>query len=308
MHRLPQFVTGSILPNLSLLEQLLKTDDIARAAMTRSRLTESLLWLHLGVELGSFPEEASSEVYTTHFIPLFGSLISQREQAREEMRQSRIYVAHSPESEALVLSFPRFAAVLVEKAMRGEDVFRAERLEFSYAGSLTPAFQALLIMASNLALSRDINAFIYYVNFVDHGTWAELWEQDFGPTEVFATQTELRAPPAAHICAGFLQLWGYATKLKEFFGNLEGRITPSQTDLFKFRQRAREIQSWILNLRSGQVSSRFDEVRRKLNQGLDADVSKGRIGSESAKLVQESMDSAFEFWFAAAPALEPLEA
>jgi hypothetical protein len=307
MHRLQQFLAGSILPDLSSLEQFVKKGEGAGAAMIRSRLTENLLWLHLGAELGAFPGEASSDVYTAHFIPLFESLISRGK--RNAMLQNWIYVAHSVESEALIFSFPRFAAVLVEKAMRGEDVFGAERSEFRDADSLRPAFQALLIMASNLATCRDITDFIYHVNFVDDGAWVKEWEQDFGPREVLAAQTQRGGPSAAHICAGFLQLWGYATKLQDFFGNLEGRSTLSQTDLFKFRQRAREIQSWILNLRSAQTSSRFDEIRRKVNQGLDADVGEGKIiAPDSARFIQESMDSAFEFWFTAAPALEPSEA
>jgi len=86
MHRLQEFAFGQVLPNLTLLRELEGAGHEALAAMVRARLTESLLWLHLGVETGSFPEGASSDVYRAFFEDFFGSLRSKDASARREMR------------------------------------------------------------------------------------------------------------------------------------------------------------------------------------------------------------------------------
>ncbi|HXX20942.1 MAG TPA: hypothetical protein VEJ46_16185 [Candidatus Acidoferrum sp.] len=103
-----------------------------------------------------------------------------------------------------------------------------------------------------------------------------------------------------------MQLWGYATSIKDFFGNLEGRKAIPFDDLFKFRQRAREMQSWMLNLRSAQTAARFDKVRRRINDGIDGDVRSRVVDSGAAELILDSIDSAFEFLFSTTPTLEPL--
>lgn len=138
MHRLDDFVVRRVLPDLEALNQQPSGD--AKSATLRSRLTESLLWLHLGAEIGSFPQQASNEVYEACFRPFVESLSSQ------ETGQMRIYVAHSRESGSLILSFPRYVRILIERAMRGEEIVSIERCEFSSPQNMRASFQVLLIM------------------------------------------------------------------------------------------------------------------------------------------------------------------
>lgn len=107
---------------------------------------------------------------------------------------------------------------------------------------------------------------------MDQDTWNRGWSYDFGAGDVTGSQDQNGGAVAPQSCAGFFELWGYAARLKEFFASLEGRSSVNLSDLFKLRDRAREIQSWMLNLRSRQISSRFDAVRQKVNEGIDSDV------------------------------------
>ena|SRR5713101_1167956 len=124
MHRLEQFVVGILLPNISQLPKVsdLEThpdmferiggseeafgslseaqepaegEDAAWLGEIRAEIIESFLWLHLGVEIGSFSEEFSRAVYETYLAPFFKSLLSRNRRVLDQMRFDDIYVAHS---------------------------------------------------------------------------------------------------------------------------------------------------------------------------------------------------------------------
>jgi hypothetical protein len=301
MHRLQNFLFTNVLPPLLALSE---SKEDTRAAMLRSQLAESFLWLHLGVELGSFPEEASEELFRTYFVPWFNSLLSREEGKRQSMRDRSLYVAHSPESEALILTFPRFASILIEQAMRGENIFLTERNNFRNPNLLSSVFQSLLILTSNFSANPAIEHFILMVNFVDLQTWERQWTADVGAEEELISKEHVVRGLSSPLCVGFVELWRYATRLRELFDDLAGRVEIARSDRFNLRQRAREIQSWNLNLRSAETASRFDQVRRKVMQEIEKELLPYR-NDGSAVSIQESIDDAFQFWFSAAPALEP---
>jgi hypothetical protein len=308
MHRLQTWLTVKVEPDLELLEILVSDGRDAGARMIRAQLVESFLWLHLGAEVGAFPEEAAFGVYAEYFLPFFRSLISKSQRAREEMSGNRIYVAHSRESESLILTFPRFARILIEKAMREEGVFSTELCDFSNTRSLISTFQTLLLLTSSLDAERSVQQFIFQLNFVLEKTWSESWLEGCDSEQVMAVNDVRNSPPSAITCAGFLRLWGYAASVRDLFENLDNRRGISREDLFKLRQRVREIQSWRVNLNSAQAAARFDSVRSRIRHGIDEDVRSGTVNSDIAYQVKQSLDDAFAFWFATSPALEPVEA
>jgi hypothetical protein len=305
MHRLAAFVTERILPDLNVLEAATLQRNHGIAKVFRSRLVENFLWLHLGTELRAFPSDASLGVFDKFFIPFFESLLSRDERKLASMHENKLYVAHSADSEALLYSFPRFAVILIELAMRGQkDIFSHEPNKFSRPSYLTSPFQTLLGLGSEVIKDPDILEFIYQINFADHETWDRAWESD-RLSEVFITSSRIRVSQSPSISAGFIKLWGYVAQVKHFFSNLGDREDLPREDVFKLQQRAREIQSWQINLRSVDNTTRFDRVRLRMSERIERDVDADRIKAKAASLIQDSMDTAFEFWFHAAPMLQP---
>jgi hypothetical protein len=108
MHRLQQFTVGTIAPELDKLRLHPTIENDPSAAMVSFSMIEAFLWLHLGVEVGAFPTQASDDVYKAYYLPFFQSL-------------SR---AHSFQSSAIYLALPEFARALIGKAMRQEMPFK----------------------------------------------------------------------------------------------------------------------------------------------------------------------------------------
>ena len=161
MHRLQTFLTEVLFPTLSALSTEATTSKPQQLSLMRREVVEHVLWLHLGTEIGAFPYRQSRKIYTAYLGPFFQSLVSRDLDERAAMAAGRVYVAHSEESRALVLGLPRYANILVEKAMRSEDIFESERLEFRNAQSLSGLFQTLLLLHSRFAVSETVRQFTY---------------------------------------------------------------------------------------------------------------------------------------------------
>lgn len=308
MDRLEQFVARNLIPEVRLLRLCSSSRDPAGAELSRSAVIELFLWLHVGTELGAFSLGQSRQVYATHLHPFFESLISSDSDERQNMRNNHIYVAHSAESLSLVRQFPRFVDVLIEKGMRGEDVFLSELAGFQTPPNrLIPAFQTLLLLSSDLALDRTVREFTRQVSFAGNDEWRRNWEPNCDWKELLAAQYEGRsdASTTARTLTGFLKLWGYAAKMKEFFANLEGHASVSRTpDTFLLRDRVRAMQRWRINLGSRETSQRFEQIRERVYQGMESDAR--NVSTQVVQMIQESMGTAFEFWFDVRPALSPV--
>ena len=187
--------------------------------------------------------------------------------------------------------------------MRKEDIFSIERLEFSNSGVLRSSVQTLIMLTSQAVHLRPLAEFVHGVNFVEQAKWDADWNDEFPVADIIESQQGSKTI-APQICAGFLQLWGHASKLTECFGRFKEHRDFSREDIFKLQQRTREIQSWMLNLSSRQTSSRFEQVRSAVTRGIDSE----RIPYRAKQIAQESMDSVFESWFAATPELETVDA
>ena len=186
MHRFEDFIVRRVLPDYVSLKERQVGDSWG--AMLRCRLVEHMLWLHLGVEVGVFPAEPAEEFYTSFFQIFFRSLLSQDPQRLEEMKKGQLYVAHSEESNSLILTFPRFARILIERAMRKEDIFSIERLEFSNSGVLRSSVQTLIMLTSQAVHLRPLAEFVHGVNFVEQAKWDADWNDEFPVADIIESQ------------------------------------------------------------------------------------------------------------------------
>jgi hypothetical protein len=303
MHRLEDFLARRVLPDLN---SLRSSDDRGLKAMFRSRLIESTMWLHLGTDLGSFPRPAAGEVYDNCLRVFFHSLLADDEYSLNAMVEQRIYVAHSEESEALMLSFPRLGRILVEKAMRGEDVLSAESSGFRHPDRLRPAFQVLLMLGSKLSQDPAVTQFVYAINFVNDEYWEHSWRQDCNGDDIVAYDKTGEGLTSTQICAGFMHIWGYAERLVHFFSSLRATDGLAPEDVFKFTERARESQGWMVNLNSSVTARRFDQVRERVRNGILFESDRNAQTRKLFEVADQSMNDAFQFWFQLDPEPEVL--
>jgi hypothetical protein len=300
MHRLQQFIIGDLLPSIS---NLADAENAGWRAECRAEIVEIFLWLHLGVETGSFPALPSKDVYDSYLRPFFDSLLPQDDRLREEMRSGPRYVPHSPESNALILGLPRYAKILVEMAMRGDDVFAEERSKFANPGSLQGMFQTLLVLYSAFLQSRSARRFTYEVNFANQNEWEKDWQADCSADNVREAESLTSSSAVALTLAGYLTLWGYGANFNEAFHNLEGSREISRSDIFNLRERITQIQSWRIDLRGRQSSDRFEKIKQKIATEVETEIKTLKIDGRCLVSFNESIDSAFELWGVRSPVL-----
>lgn len=300
MHRLQQFLTTVVLPQTEAYKNFSTNGkDEAKAIMLGVSIVESFLWLHLGTEIGAFPRPASHDIYATYLSPFFQSLVSRDAKARDEMKAYPTYVAHSDRSKGLLQKVAsRFASILVEKAMRQEEIFSSEQAGFSQPGRLRPVFQTFLILHSRLVSNRSVETFTYQINFADDDEWRRNWREDCRPEEVMLADVDFRSTSSS-ICAGYLNLWNYAVKATMVAENFEGDQAVA-SDLFRLTDRLKEMEQWRINRKSKKASERFDDVRVRIMERLDEE-STDSISEVCVREIRNSMDSAFSLWFSAAP-------
>jgi hypothetical protein len=294
LQRLEQFLIGTLLPSVTRASELLRSGEASRLAEARSEVVEAFLWLHLGVEVGAFAEEQSGEIYKQYGLPFFESLLLQEFGEREERPPE--YVAHSEESIALLGTLPRYAAILAEKAMRREEIFGEELLEFDNHDSVHGLFQTLLLFYTSFAANPAVRQFTYELNFADDDAWDRDWETGCSAEDVRKADLSGSGSPIAQTFAGYLAFWGYGAKLREAFENAGEGEEVSASDLFRLRTRTWEIQSWRMNLRSGRAVYRLEKIRQKVEEEIGKEAEQPGIDPECAGLIRRSMDEALELW------------
>jgi hypothetical protein len=293
LHRIQSFVTEILLAPLS--ESAAEPRPSAEWHSLRLReVVEAVLWLHLGTEMGAFPEDVSRSVYDRYLREFFESLLSPDLDARAAMKEGADYVAHSEESKALYIGLPRYARILFEKAMRAEDIFGSELIQLEAPLSLRGLFQTLLLLYTSFARSEAVRRFTYSVTFAPPEDWAEAWNPDIEPAEVVRAELSGSGSPSALVFAGYLAFWGYGARCGDAFERTGTRESASQDDLFRLKNRLQEILKWRIDLRSNVASQRFEKVRSKVTQELERESRQADVSGEAATLIDGSIERALE--------------
>jgi len=323
MHRLEQFIVEILLPPIDRLREIElevledfpdpvgdlsesierpnksavpEGEESAWRAETRAEIIEAFLWLHLGVEIGSFPEEATRAAYKAVLAPFFKSLLSRDDVVLDQLRFGERYVAHSPESQALVLALPRYASILVELAMREEEVFGKEQAGFDDPGGLRSLFQTLSLLYSSFVANPAVRQFTYELNFAEPHVWERDWKKNCTGNEAREADISGSGPPIALTLAGYLNFWGHGARCAELFQGLEGSEEVSTFDIGRLRNRFSELLRWRINLRSRDSTERFERIQEGLVQQLQRETKTLKVDPRGLALLQESMESAFELW------------
>lgn len=295
MHRLETFLTEILQPKLSELASESVRGSAERLALIRGEIIEAFLWLHMGREVGAFPEGASRALYTLYFLPFFESLLSNDLELREAMRKGILDVAHSDESRMIKVELPRYAGILMEDAMRGKDIFETEPLKLGQPTAVSGFCQVLLLLHSSVATSPAVRQFTYAITFAREPEWYQDWKTVITPNEVIEAEFTGIGSPIALALGGYLAFWGYAARCQEAFENIEGREGVRSDDLFRLRTRLQEILRWRINLRRAYAANRYELIYSKVSKAIEEESNQPGVNSAAAKVIQSSIESAFTF-------------
>lgn len=298
MNRLANFLSETLIPLLKAVE---KPYQERLKPMARREVMEALLWLHMGTEVGVFPESASRDFYDRSLLKgFFESLLSTDENERAGMERGKLYVAHSKESRAMRLELPRYAGVLLESAMRGEEIFGRERLNLKDPLAMRGLFQTLLLLYTRFAGSAAARSLTYSLSFATREEWNEFSAAEIRPDEVVRAEWSGSGRGPALVIAGYLSFWGYGARCEEAIARSGVRASMRESagifeeDAFRLKQRLAEILSWRINLRSDEVFKRFEEVRSGVERAVKKESRKEGVDPAAGDRICASIKSAFK--------------
>jgi len=278
-------------PRLDALSNLRDRTEDPRVALLRAEIFESLLWIHLGSDVGIFSRDLTRALYPMYLNNLFSSLRSI--DPKEKANQGPVYVPHSNESRAFYTHLPRSAGILFEKAMSGEDIFDSESLKLSNAPAVQGLCQTLLLLYSAFATSPTVERFTYAVNFATELEWKRFCEVDCTPEEVAQAEFSGSGSPMALVLAGYLALWGYGSRCQDAFAGIEGREGVDRADLVKLQKALQEILRWRVNLSRTYPIKRFERIRSTVSDGIENQSRQPGVSRDAASIIQASMERSF---------------
>jgi hypothetical protein len=294
MHRLQQFVVGTILPEWERVVVNRELSDQSELPMMAVLVIEGFLWLHLGVELGAFPREASEDVYLFYYPPFFRWLKSYRE-TTQIGRDQRSFLQSAP-----YLGLPVFARVLVSKGIdEGQPLYDQPSGVGEIAGLIGP-LQSLLILYSRLCRDTAVRRFLYGIGFQGPDDWRMQWNEQCTAEDLFNAVESTDASPTAMVLAGYIKLCEYARNTNEVMINIEGLGILDSARSFQFRDRIRNIHAWRLDLSSGHTAERFEQIREKVRRMVDQELTSLGLDGD-VKRVQELLESSLERFFQLEP-------
>jgi hypothetical protein len=295
MDDLIQLLDFNLIPELEGLKQSTSSATIDEAAMHRLFITDVFLWMHLGVEIEVFPMKAAEECFDEYLRSFFQSINSSEAGARTGSPTS--YANHSNESWTLILAFPHFAGILIEKAMRGEsNLFSSEQSLFSRPDTLVPMFRSLLLVRDHLQ-HNAVRSFIRAVNFFSAAQWDSLWRENCSPEDVERAEApEFSGLNKASVFAGYLILYRYGLQMKELLETFAKDPHVEPADAIKVGVRVREMQKWIVNLYNRFSSDRLALIQTELTEALEEQARRDEnVSFTFVAAIQKSMEESLNF-------------
>ena len=290
MHRLQQFVVGTILPEWERVVGGRGLGNDSELPMRALLVIESFLWLNLGVELGAFPPEASEDVYSYYYPPFFGWLKSYSE-TRQSGSKPPPFLESAP-----YLGLPTFARNLVSIGLHGGRPLHDQPSGVGEKPGLVDPFQSLLILYSQLCRNSAARRFLYGTGFQGPDDWEIQWNEQCTAADLFNAVETSDASPAAMVLAGYVKLCEYARNVQEVLNNIEGLAILDSARLFQFSDRIRNIHAWRLNLSSGITVKRFEQVQGKIKKMVEQ-VLRDEKFDDDTKSVQGLLENSLDLFF-----------
>jgi hypothetical protein len=298
MHRLQEFAVGTIVPEWERVTRTAEPVDESERAMMALLIIESFLWLHLGVELGAFPRNASEDVFSFYYATTFRWLKSYDDRRPRSQRQPPFL------DSAAYLGLPEFARALVRMSLDGGNPLYERPSGVGERPALVAPFQSLLILYSRLCRDTAARRFLFGIGFQNADDWRTQWSQPCTTEDLFKTFLSAEGSPAAMILLGYTRLSEYARNVNEVLKNIEDLGILDSARLFQFKDRIRNIHAWRLNLSSGDTAQRFDQVREQVDRLMDEALTP-LAPEDDVKRVHELLAKSLELLFDSQPVLEP---
>jgi hypothetical protein len=294
MHRLQQFAVGTIAPEWERVAVTREFQDDSELPMMALLIIESFLWLHLGVELGAFPREASEDVYLFYYAPFFQWLKSYSGN-RPRSRHQPPFLESAP-----YLGLPAFARALVGKGVGEGDPLYDQPSGVGEKPILVAPFQSLLILYSRLCRDTAVRRLLYGIRFQNSDDWGKQWSEQCTAEDLFNAVESAEGSPNAMILSGYMRLSEYARNTNEVLKNIEDLGILDRTRLFEFKDRIRNIQAWRLDLSSGDTSKRLEQVRERIGKMIDEVLVPLGL-KDDVKRVQELLSNSLDLFFIREP-------
>jgi hypothetical protein len=284
VHRFQQYVTGSIIPELTILTEPEAEQDSLRATLSRMFLFEQFLWMHLGLEIGAFSEAPVRAVYEQYFVSFFLSIAG--------WMNISGYTAPTQEGFQPNL-LPNFGRRLFNKAMENDnDMLFAEPVKFEEPATLIGLFQTHLMLRSTVWRHPATRRFLQTLNYATNEEWNSLFAAVAEPAKIIEQhEAENPTPSAALIYTGYLNIFRYASRFKELSDVTKNDNLLKPFDVTSLESRILEIQKWTINLNSGEVFGRFQQVRERFVDMLRSDKDATGI---VANIVEAAIDEALD--------------
>lgn len=209
------------------------------------------------------------------FEPFFRSLSANANSKEEKPSE---FVAHSLVSQELVRDFPDFRYVL-ELQMRfvGAD---SAGLGLRFPELLRKKWSKVMLLELGMLEQPSIEAYIESVRYLPEQKWTRLMQGKPSPEETLraADAEELSTPVVYH---GFLSLLGSISAINDAISDVE--TSEESADSTQMREYVRNAINWRLDIRSPQVTKRFELLRKY----VIADASQEVFGAGRYKLREQ---------------------
>lgn len=288
MQQLIEFVNRYVMGERNTWRKARTQGRPAEIGKASAGLFEAFLWLHAGVEVGSFPEAPAFAVFQGYFSEYFQWLDPTRFEGRQLLSASSI---------ALDAIYSRFPSVgpLLNAALSNRNPFVFAQSGFSRNAGLASAFNVLTLQLTAFARNSYAQLLSTALNFMPDTEYYELVNKVLhlqtsrpeGGRKFLAKESNPR-----YVYKGYLAIISHVAASRNFFSGIQA-YPPLEQDAIRLLRAFREYHRWRLDLRGESVAKRFTELH-KFFRGLIV----ARAGPEVPDefLPMPNFDDLWQFW------------
>jgi hypothetical protein len=297
MYRLIEYVNNYLGPERDAWEKARKKQYPPLVAKTNAAMYEGFLWLHLGVEIGAFPE-AEAYTVTGAFFDDYFRLLKVREQ-RFEGRQ--VLSASSVQLQEIRSRFPSMEPLL-NVAIEKKAPFSFQRCGFSNGAGLRAPFDVILMLLTAFLHNDCCQTSTTALNFLPDTEYYGLIRKAFGSfvlKDSFSSNHPKRRPRLVldsdpdHFYQGFVGTVKHMATCQHLFRELL-HSRALEDDALLLLHRFRAVHGWRVDLRRESVANRFKELHQFFGQ------TEAKIGIvdqlDGARVQKADFKSVWDFW------------
>lgn len=298
MYRLIEYVNNYLRPERDAWVEAREQNYPPLVAKTNAAMFEGFLWLHLGVEIGAFPEEEAHTVARAYFDDYF-RLFDMRGQ---QFEGRQLLASSSVQLQEIRSRFPAMEQLL-NVAIENRAPFSFERCRFSNAARLRAPFDVMLMLLTVFVHNDCCQTSTTALSFLTDADYYGLMRKAFGSSvlsDLFSSNRPTSTPMLVldgnpdHLYQGFVDTIKHMAICQDFFRELL-QSRPLEGDASLMLSRFRAVHSWRIDLRTKSVASRFKELHEFFQVQIEAKV--GVVDQlDGPRIPGTDFHSAWEFW------------